>query len=271
MAWIIQQQAAGENENQRVYNGTAFTLNQYPFFVRVYGDGYCSGAFIAVNWILSAAHCTRKGRMQIESAYFSWLSVEGKNLSNHSQFEFSGIGPYADLVLAKINVSVDQSVPLSLPLPGEDNAHIGTGRPLTIYGAGRVALAPPQKHGLAFLCEIVTQPCIHTKDRHVIAGCICTKYYPPVRNTGCKGDSGGPLVARSRGRGTVIGVVSGGNAACQTGSESLLGVTVSYYIRVANFMPWILDTIDRELASHDLTLIMDMWMVSTNFLWPELT
>src|SRR5688572_29950268 len=54
---------------QAIVNGTATTIAQHPFQVRLvnsHGEHFCGGSVLAANWILSAQHCLQTSTPGLE-------------------------------------------------------------------------------------------------------------------------------------------------------------------------------------------------------------
>jgi secreted trypsin-like serine protease len=74
---------------------------------------------------------------------------------------------------------------------------------------------------------------------------FCAGYMEAARDA-CSGDSGGPLVVHYRGTTFLLGVVSWGEKCADKGKYGV-------YTRLANFLSWINETMDRHERNQTLS------------------
>uniref|UniRef100_A0A674GRK8 Peptidase S1 domain-containing protein n=1 Tax=Taeniopygia guttata TaxID=59729 RepID=A0A674GRK8_TAEGU len=229
-----------EREQIRVIGGSPCLPQSQPWQALLYGPLRCGGVLLRPQWVLTAAHCVRRG-LRVRLGEDDLTRREGSEQDRR-------------VTQAVTHPSFD---------PGtldNDVALLRLDRPVT-FGRGVRALALPRSCAPAgTTCLLsgwgtVTTPQVNLPSRLICAYVqllpdeTCRRAYPQritpsmvcagVRNRrvdSCQGDSGGPLSCN----GTLQGVVSWGLQTCALPGHP--GV----YTRICRFLTWIRDTMDRR-------------------------
>ena len=187
---------------------------------------FCSGALIAPELVLSAAHCVMPGadyKIVLYDAQRQPQLREVRRVASHPQFDVQGILAHrasADVALLLL------SEPLTARLPAPSGAPlepITAGARFTVAGIGVTRRGDGKSGGTIRAASLVAtgQP-----------GRLQIRLVDPSTNNtraglgACTGDSGAPVFEDQDGRAVVIGVVSWSTGASNAaGCGGLTGVT----------------------------------------------
>mmetsp|Transcript_8625 Transcript_8625/g.16696 ORF Transcript_8625/g.16696 Transcript_8625/m.16696 type:complete len:548 (-) Transcript_8625:161-1804(-) len=237
-----------------IVGGEQAEVGDYPYFVSV---GYCGGALIAPDIVLTAAHCRDlKGEKLIIGAYKRNSLAEGaqervcETWIKDPLFGTGGSDINYDFALCKLNrpVQVDQSS-VKLEINEEDSIPTA-GTDLLVMGLGSLAsgsTGPEYLHDLTVPVisnEVCNSPTMYYGGITDIM--LCAGFASGGKDS-CQGDSGGPIVKRTyQGDGTFVdthvGVVSWGQGCALANRPGV-------YARTSKRAEWIKDTMCTELGS----------------------
>ena len=187
---------------------------------------FCSGALIAPDLVLTAAHCVPRGAdykiVRYDAARQPSL-LDVMTVAAHPQYQASAIDAHrasADVALLRLATPLAGSSALPIGAPADP---LAPGRIFQVVGVGVSQRGDGKSGGMARTASLAAtgQP-----------GRLQIRLVDPASNNNsaglgaCTGDSGGPALETQNGRAVVIGVVSwstgAGNAA---GCGGLTGVT----------------------------------------------
>jgi secreted trypsin-like serine protease len=170
------------------------------------GGSVCTGAALARDLILTAAHCVAPGATYSVLPAKNAPALAIKSIQVHPRYDPQSYAlnrATADVALIKLAVALpERFVPVALETPG---AAVAVGDRFTIAGFGVTAAGSGNGIGLARAASLVAtgQP-----------GTLQIRLFDPATKGdrpglgACTGDSGGPVLREVDGRHTVIGVVS---------------------------------------------------------------
>lgn len=234
---------------QAIVGGTPTTIDQSPWQVLmvVSDSSLCSGALVAPNAVLTAAHCFNATTDPANVALYAGVSNLSQrsssarlpiaSISVHPGFDRA---TYAnDLAVVALAQPVTPSATvatIALPSGLDPATWPAAGTPMRISGWGATTSSGAQQASdqlLAATVQMLTAP-----------GAPCGQYGssqpPDILCVGlpgggvdtCQGDSGSPLVATVDGRAVLAGVTS-------SGSECAKAEYPGVYSSVPRFLPWI--------------------------------
>lgn len=205
---------------------------------------FCSGALIAPDIVLSAAHCVAPGATYKLVAYDARRRptlLDVRRLATHPQFNAKGIQAHR----ASADVALLQ---LAAPPPGKAIAPYGEPRqPITVGTRFTVAGIGVTKHGDGKSGGTIRAASLVATSR---PGNLQIRLVDPATNNAragqgaCTGDSGAPVFEAQNGRDIIIGVVSWSTAANNAaGCGGLTGVTP-----LTLYRDWIAKTVRGWMA-----------------------
>uniref|UniRef100_A0A8C5MR10 Coagulation factor X n=1 Tax=Leptobrachium leishanense TaxID=445787 RepID=A0A8C5MR10_9ANUR len=233
------------------------SLSPLPWFqvlIRSHrGYEICSGSLISNRWVLSAAHC-------FEAVNPHHVTVGDYDKFRRDQDEqkiavlkfFSHPHYFAehydhDIALLYLRSPVifnEYARPICLPTPSLGRLLTQEGEIGQVSGWGATRyMGPSSRFLLRVRLPIVKQEdCIASTAKMFTGNMFCAGYRTEVKDS-CQGDSGGPFAVAYRQTWYLVGVVSWGE---KCASEGKFGV----YTRVANYIPWIKETIIDNDATY---------------------
>lgn len=187
---------------------------------------FCSGALIAPDLVLSAAHCVGPGAnykiVQLDAERRPQLR-DIRRVAAHPQFDRRAIEANrasADVALLQLAAPLPGKTPLPIGAPGDP---LAAGQSFTIAGIGVAQRGDGRSGGVVRSAQLIAtgRP-----------GRLQIRLVDPATNNArdglgaCTGDSGGPALQEQNGRAVIIGVVSWSTGAANaSGCGGLTGVT----------------------------------------------
>jgi hypothetical protein len=202
-------------------------------------QGFCSGAAIAGNLVLTAAHCVYPGNdyKLVELVNGKPLFKSIATIVRHPQFDTDAVQRHrvtADVALLKFSETIS-----SAPVPlGPADMKVAVGDPFLVAGYGLATPGEGRSGGTVRTATLVATGQPGTLQIRLMD--------PATRNESaglgaCTGDSGGPVFANAGGALAVVGVVSWSTGPRNTaGCGGLTGVTP-----LARYRAWIVEQARR--------------------------
>jgi hypothetical protein len=187
-------------------------------------QGFCSGAALAGDLVLTAAHCVYPGNdyklVELANGKPSFKSIA--TITRHPQFDADAVRRHrvtADVALLKFGERIS-----SAPVPlGPADMKVAVGDPFLVAGYGLATPGEGRSGGTVRTATLVATGQPGTLQIRLVD--------PATRNEhaglgACTGDSGGPVFANAGGALAVVGVVSWSTGPNNTaGCGGLTGVT----------------------------------------------
>ena len=187
---------------------------------------FCSGALIAPDIVLSAAHCVQAGadyKLVRYDAQRTPHLMNVRRIAIHPQFTAAAIAQNrasADIALIQLSEPLDGEPVMAIGVPSEP---LLAGKSFRVIGIGVTRRGDGKSGGVARVASLVATGKPGRLQIRLVD--------PATGNTrdglgACTGDSGAPAIEDQSGRDVVIGVVSWSTAANNAaGCGGLTGVT----------------------------------------------
>ncbi|KAE8604440.1 hypothetical protein XENTR_v10014714 [Xenopus tropicalis] len=233
----------------RIVGGMRCELGQCPWQVLIRnnrGFGFCGGSLISSRWVLSAAHCFESqiphhvtiGDYDTYRRDMDEQKIAVLQVFSHPNYlaEFYD-HDIALLFLRSPAMFGEYSRPICLPNPGLGKMLTQEGQTGQVSGWGATRqFGPYTRFLLKVRLPIVSQETCMASTENILTGnMFCAGYKEGVKDA-CSGDSGGPFAVLFHDTWFLVGVVSWGDGCAEKGKYGV-------YTRVANYMPWIKETI----------------------------
>ncbi|XP_076815725.1 uncharacterized protein LOC143461753 isoform X1 [Clavelina lepadiformis] len=241
----------------RIVGGNTVRKGSWPWIVQLRDDDvqFCSGALIAPQWVLTAAHCLHLRDIQNgHNNNTRWTVVSGQ----HSREGHDDTNQVTHIAYALANNFTN------IDIPRKDIALIKLSRPVTVDNytgvvcvpSGRTENPPPRSKcwiagwGRSTLSGLVPQY-LQQGDIPILSNAACRQNDDVERDysaigkdmicagyddggvDACKGDSGGPLMCpRKDGSWYLAGIVSWGYSCADPDTPGV-------YTRVSHYLNWI--------------------------------
>ena len=236
-----------KTEQTKIIGGSDADIADFPW--QVYyeaGENLCGGSIIGRNWVVTAAHCTKKStggaisasQMSVKAgATNPYYSSEGKKyfvseVIVHENFNIQSLN--YDIALLKLKEPIDYENARPIKLINSDNVAEGYTDPGVmgwITGWGLTKVRPevlPDNLQKAQL-PIVSNTQASVVWRSIPATDIMAGYLNGNKGA-CNGDSGGPLVVPVSDEYRLAGIASWGSEKCDT---------YGAYTRISDMETWI--------------------------------
>ncbi|MCB0064266.1 MAG: serine protease [Caldilineaceae bacterium] len=230
-----------------IVGGHTVNRGAYPWQVMLlnhWGNFYCGGTLIAVDWVLTAGHCTYDvtvsqvvlgAHSRMDSGESSRQTIAVDRVIRHPQYDDRSLNhDIALLHLSRPAVLTRWVAPLAFVIAPADDALWSPATAAVITGWG----ATEEDGMFATDLQEVSVPIVeqaHCEDAYpgAITDSMFCAGYPAGGKDACQGDSGGPLiVANGQGGWKLAGIISWGSGCAQPDSYGI-------YTKVANYHEWI--------------------------------
>ncbi|XP_061452762.1 gilatoxin-like [Rhineura floridana] len=225
----------------RIIGGEECPENGHPWLVLLYvydsNELLCAGMLLNHNWVLTAAHCYIRGKIQLRFGAHNTDAYEQLRISadtkcpNDDCFHFTD-----DIMLIKLNSSVaDSERVATIPLP-TTCAQVGAN--CTVMGWGTTTTPEETYPNIPYCIDIEifdNQVCQAAYPWEVTNKMFCAGDLEGGKDS-CRGDSGGPLVCD----GGLQGIVSLGGFPCGEPFEP------GIYTKICMYLDWIQSTMEES-------------------------
>jgi hypothetical protein len=206
--------------------------------------GWCGGSFVALNWIITAAHCLEDGWSPAEYVYglARWRDVLGLADDSSDSYYAQSADIYLhpnynadtfenDIALVRLESNADLTNASVLPLLNSSSSGpLEDGDTLVVSGWGDTTDGGSPSGYLKATTVTVDSDCGSYPAGEIFeAEMFCAG---AASTDSCQGDSGGPIVKEISGVKHLAGIVSWGYGCAQPGYPGV-------YARVSHYIDWI--------------------------------
>ncbi|KAM6127538.1 vitamin K-dependent protein C [Phoenicopterus ruber ruber] len=249
-----------EHIDSRITGGTLCHRGHCPWQVLIRnskGIGFCGGSLISSRWVVTAAHCldlvrphhVTVGDFDKYRREFKEQKIAVERSWTHPHYDSNDYnGDIALLYLSSDVIFNEYVIPICLPSPSLATLLSEEGRIGMVSGWGAT-----HERGsmLRFLMKVrlpivSMETCQRSTDRLVTDNMFCAGYDTEVADA-CKGDSGGPFTVSYHNTWFLLGIVSWGEGCAEKGKYGV-------YTRVANYIPWIKETVESVADSEHFSI-----------------
>lgn len=217
----------------QIVGGEEADVRNYPFVVRLVtpdGHGFCGGALVAADKVVTAGHCVDGNEPQDQSV------VSGRTVMTSDEGVTSAVsaiwvhptfgqnGRNYDIAVLTLAAPVDAQF---ARLARTDDDGYAPDTVTTVLGWGRTGEGDPQSDHLMKVDVPITTDEYCTKayrENFQPDGMVCAGLDEGGKDA-CHGDSGGPLVVAGR----LLGVVSWGEGCARAGKPGVYSRVGSFY------------------------------------------
>jgi secreted trypsin-like serine protease len=232
----------------KITGGTGTTISEFPWQVLVEaGNLLCGGSIIANNWILTAAHCTKKDDGTTFAPSQVKIRVGASNPFSPTQgstYNASAVIPHEnfddntlsnDIALIRLSTAITNSNASPVKIVNRSDESYGATDPgVMSWVTGWGLTNANDENSFPYTLMKVQLPIITTNQALTVWNSIpysdLMAGFLNGNKDACSGDSGGPLVVPVMGEYKQAGIVSWGSSKCDT---------YGAYTRVSIFQDWI--------------------------------
>jgi secreted trypsin-like serine protease len=232
-------------EGLNIVDGSNVTIEQYPFYAKVEGNGSCGGVILSRNWVLTAFHCKCAPYNKLTSygtyIYAGYPSSAPADIlqaqkifvdktynypnASNSNYDFTLLHLQTPIVF---NSRTDSLIPFTGTEETADNPFAIDAQGEAIgYGYTSYKGTPPTN------LKQATVKINSTDNLHIVV--------KGISGTPCSGDSGGPLIIKDKdGNNRLAGIASFASSTSGSLCQTSTGLTT--YGKVSAIVPWIEQT-----------------------------
>lgn len=255
-----------------IVGGTPAPPGEWPWMVAIVradepalSGHVCGATVVHPQWVLTAAHCLFRnitiplqpdeidivvGRNRLSAAGGDRIAVE--HIVTFPGYDISGSSLVNDIGLIKLARSTSAPV-VEIARPRDQRLSVASGVSASVLGWGRTQFDDENSKSDDLLQ--VSLPIVSDRlCREVYAGrleipvaSICAGFTEGGADA-CVGDSGGPLLVPYGDRLLQVGLVSFGDGCAEPNSPGV-------YTRIADFEPWIVETIGSSVSKAQIVSI----------------
>jgi secreted trypsin-like serine protease len=242
---------ADQNDNNqtsevKIVNGVAVLpgtqASKHTVALTMRGDSFCTGTYIAAEWVLTAAHCVldharAKAAVQVEFGRGVLPALEQDRSIGIPLLHPDYRGDQSnDIALIRLMEPVTKEAFQPVTLAKQEAIEVG--ELVQLAGYGTIGLNKVNKSGKLLETQVEiskvdeSTKLIHYASRDGV-------------NSACHGDSGGPMYLTKNGDLELAGVTHGADLSEDTISLSTRCLKYGIYTNAPAFLPWISETVQK--------------------------